>query len=373
MNLRRRLWYVCCLLGSGVAILFLYTLLHEGGHALVGILYGGKVDRMVLGLNAHVSISGAEYSRTGLALLNVAGLLLPVLFLVVALAVYQAKIKSALYHFFYGVLWMAISGSLLAWVIIPIIALFGTPPQGDDVTKFMTNTGLNPMIMILAAILIVAGLIILALKKGLFTTIAGILRPLLRAEPQKKEKVPLPRIAFRMILGIALLLVVILAGFRILTSQPVLETRFSMTVTQQTGDLKLPFEVKRSKHYDMSLSLDASGMLTDIQIYNEEGQLIYQNLAEYFTFDGNGNLELEQGQYEMVLTFLMNPQDMEEHFRMMGYDFDEEAIATLAGVFDADLDAGSDSLAFGQATDQTSSQASSKALGHKIIFSATIK
>ena len=135
----------------------------------MGILYGGKVDRMVLGLNAHVSISGAEYSRTGLALLNVAGLLLPVLFLVVALAVYQAKIKSALYHFFYGVLWMAISGSLLAWVIIPIIALFGTPPQGDDVTKFMTNTGLNPMIMILAAILIVAGLIILALKKGLFT------------------------------------------------------------------------------------------------------------------------------------------------------------------------------------------------------------
>jgi hypothetical protein len=146
-----------------------------------------------------------------------------------------------------------------------------------------------------------------------------------------------------------------------------------MTVTQQTGDLKLPFEVKRSKHYDMSLSLDASGMLTDIQIYNEEGQLIYQNLAEYFTFDGNGNLELEQGQYEMVLTFLMNPQDMEEHFRMMGYDFNEEAIATLAEVFDADLDADSDSVAFGQATDQTSSQASSQALGHRIIFSATIK
>ena len=45
--------------------------------------------------------------------------------------------------------------------------------------------------------MIVAGLIILALKKGLFTAIAGILRPLLRAEPQKKGKGPLAKNSFQ--------------------------------------------------------------------------------------------------------------------------------------------------------------------------------
>jgi len=32
------------------SIVYLYTLLHEGGHALVAIMYGGKIDNFVLPL-----------------------------------------------------------------------------------------------------------------------------------------------------------------------------------------------------------------------------------------------------------------------------------------------------------------------------------
>lgn len=359
-NLRRRLWFVCCLLGSGIVMLFLYTLLHEGGHALVGILYGGKVDRMVLGLNAHVSISGAVYSQAGEALLNVAGLLLPLLFLVVALVVYQAKFKSALYHIFHAVMWMGISSSLLAWVIIPIVALVDRPPVGDDTTNFLSNTGLHPLLLILMAMLIITGLIMLAIKRGLFAKIAGLFRSLFQAEFQKGKLVFL----LRTIIGVVLVFAIVLIGFRMLAPTPVLKTMFSMTVSQDTGVLRLPFEVKQSKAYSMSLSLDASGLLTDIQIYNEAGDRIYQNLAEWFTLEGYGTLKLEQGQYEMILTFLLDPQDMEGHFRKMGYDFTADEIAGLAEVF-----------ATGQMGGQETSQVTSQGqgAGHQIRFSATIK
>lgn len=56
---------------------YLYTLLHEGGHALVGIIYGGRIDSFVLGFNAHVAIREANFTQIGESLFNSAGVLLP--------------------------------------------------------------------------------------------------------------------------------------------------------------------------------------------------------------------------------------------------------------------------------------------------------
>lgn len=347
LNLRQRLRYSCGMIGSSVLMLYLYTLLHEGGHALVGILYGGKVNRFVLGLNAHVSISNAVYSQVGEALLNVAGLLLPIFFLIIALMAYQTKCKSTMYHIFYGAMWLSFSCSLLAWVIVPFMALFATPPIGDDTTSFLYNTSLHPLMLILAAILLIAGLALLAFKRGLFGKIAEIFRALFQTEFRKGKLVFL----IRTIIGVALVFIVGLIGFRILAPEPILKTSFAMTVSLDTEDVKLPFEVKQRKPYSMSLVLDASRILTDIQIYNEEGTRVYQNLAERFSFDGYGSLKLEQGQYEMVLTFLREPQDMEAHFRIMGYDFAMDEIEMLKKVYDPDT----------------------SATGHPIKFSATIK
>ena len=50
--------------------IYLYTFLHEGGHALVGIIYGGKIDRFVLGFDAHVTIHGAKFTQLGESLFN---------------------------------------------------------------------------------------------------------------------------------------------------------------------------------------------------------------------------------------------------------------------------------------------------------------
>jgi hypothetical protein len=347
LNLQQRLRYSCGMIGSGVLMVYLYTLLHEGGHALVGILYGGKVNRFVLGLNAHVSISDAVYSQVGKALQNVAGLLLPLLFLIIALVVYQTKCKNALYHIFYGALWLSFSCSLLAWVIIPFMALFATPPMGDDITNLLMNTSLHPLAVSLAALLLIAGLALLAFKRGLLCKIAEIFRALFQTEFRKGKLVFL----IKVIIGVALVFIVGLVGFRILAPEPVLETSFVMTVGLDTEDVKLQFEAKQSKPYSMDLTLDGQGILTDIQIYNEEGTRVYQTLAESFTHNGYGSLKLEKGQYEMVLTFLQEPQDMEAHFRIMGYDFTRDEIEALKKIYDPDT----------------------RATGYPIKFSATIK
>lgn len=132
--------------------IYLYTFLHEGGHALVGIIYGGKIDRFVLGFDAHVTIHGAKFTQLGESLFNLAGTLLPVICLVVALILYNRNIKNLVYHFIYAESTIMIIGSLIAWIAIPVISLFTAPPSYDDVSKFMEVSDLNPLLISFTAI-----------------------------------------------------------------------------------------------------------------------------------------------------------------------------------------------------------------------------
>ncbi|HWQ76074.1 MAG TPA: M50 family metallopeptidase, partial [Syntrophomonas sp.] len=68
--------------------LLLYTLLHEGGHALVILAHGGKIDKFSLGLNAHVSSHGGEFTVFGTALNYIAGMLLPIIIGAIAISLY---------------------------------------------------------------------------------------------------------------------------------------------------------------------------------------------------------------------------------------------------------------------------------------------
>ena len=83
------------ILFSSISLVFFYTLLHEGGHAITAILYGGKVDKLVLGLNAHVTYSGVNHTRYSEILNNAVGAVLPVLFLIIALFIYHTQIKNS--------------------------------------------------------------------------------------------------------------------------------------------------------------------------------------------------------------------------------------------------------------------------------------
>jgi len=156
-------------------LLYLYTFLHEGGHALVAIMCGGKICKFVLGLNAHVETTGASFTLFSEALFISMGVLLPVIFLIIVLAIYKPQIEYTFYHIFYGILSLSITSSLLAWVIIPFIALFTLPPTGDDVTRFLDITDLYPLTVLFTAVLIIVALVFLIYKKGLIGKLKEII------------------------------------------------------------------------------------------------------------------------------------------------------------------------------------------------------
>lgn len=159
---------VLCILLFAPIWMLLYTLLHEGGHALVILAYGGTIDSFwILGLNAHVSAHGAVYSAFSEALLNVAGVLLPTVVSAVALFFYNPQIKFQGYHSCYFLIAVTPIFTTLVWLIFPILSLFTTVPQGEDVTKFLSVTGFPPLLVAFGALLIVSVFVFLIYRKGL--------------------------------------------------------------------------------------------------------------------------------------------------------------------------------------------------------------
>ena len=323
----KKVKYIISILFSSILLIFLYTLLHEGGHALVAISYGGKVNKLTLGLNAHVQTAGTNFTTFSEALFNSAGALLPVIFLIIALVIYKPKINNIFYHIFYGLLSLNIIGSLLAWVTVPLIALFTLPPAGDDITKFLNITGLHPLFVSLIALLIISTLIFIIYKKGLFGKTKEIYCILFQESRNKVSKVFL----IRLLIGIALGAGIAVVSFSMLRPKPVLETSFSMEVSPTTEDMKLPFKVGKSKLYSMDLELTAKGHITDIQIYTENGTLVYQNICEWFTL--GTSLDLEKGNYILVLTFLKDDISMQEHFKAKGYKFEAGVVEKLKDMY----------------------------------------
>lgn len=309
-----------------VIMLYFYTFLHEGGHALIGIICGGKIDGFVLGANAHVQISGANYTLFSEALFNAAGVLLPVIFLIIALAIYKSAIKNTLYHIFYSLLCIGITSSLLAWVVIPIIALFTPPPVYDDASKFLNVTDLHPLIVSLVALLIIGLLVFIINKKGMLGKIRGIIGKISEEHKINDVKFSKMKLFSSILLGV----IVIAVGIIELVPKPAFKTSFLLEVNGATEDVKVPFELKKSKLYSMDIELTTKGILTDVQIYNENGIQVFQNICEWFSI--NSSLNLEKGKYVLVLTFLQDSKEMQDYIELMGYKIDTDNLKEIYNI-----------------------------------------
>ena len=159
--------FIGSILICAALFLFIYTFFHEGGHALIAMLYGGKITEFTLGLNAHVNYQGANFSRFGWALCSAAGVLLPLGVGAIAISFYRSNARSAFYHTFHLMISVSLSFSLLPWLFIPVISLFTSPPPGDDVTHFLQAAALHPLLVSLGALLLISAFAFLIFKKGL--------------------------------------------------------------------------------------------------------------------------------------------------------------------------------------------------------------
>ncbi|MHB1132238.1 MAG: hypothetical protein ACYC4L_07580 [Chloroflexota bacterium] len=124
-----------------------YVALHEGGHALAGLLFGGTITSWSANFwnfSAHVGIEG-EFTPVQRGLISVAGTGTPYLLWVLAMLRLPRHLDAA-------ASWLRLIGSLtvvntlLAWVVIPFLYMQGHTP-GDDATNFLTRTQAPPLLV----------------------------------------------------------------------------------------------------------------------------------------------------------------------------------------------------------------------------------
>jgi len=159
-------------------VLLAYTFSHEGGHALLGLLFGGSItsfDANFFNLSAHVGING-EFNSLQNSLISAAGAGLPLLLWAVLVSLLPAR-TTAVMGWFRLILSMGVLNSLLAWIIIPAVFLFNGQPVSDDSFNFLGTSGIAPLGVSAGALLVyLAGWGLLLRRSGGFRGLLARLR-----------------------------------------------------------------------------------------------------------------------------------------------------------------------------------------------------
>jgi hypothetical protein len=147
-------------------VFFMYTFLHEGGHALMGLLFGrslAEFDISFWDLSAHVHMVGGQLTESELAVQAVAGAGLPLLIWAIFISLVPRKTNFTL-EALKLLSSMVVVNTLLPWIILPILFLLEQAPP-DDVTNFLRHSQMPPILLTFVALILYGGGWILFLSK----------------------------------------------------------------------------------------------------------------------------------------------------------------------------------------------------------------
>jgi len=294
---------VAWLFGFAFAWFFIYAFFHEAGHALVGMAYGGTVERFVFwNFNAHVAMTGTEFTEFGRALFHAAGNLLPLLLTTIVFAFYNPAKQSKAYHICHIIPIVSITaGTLMGWVIIPIRTMY-SPVMGEDAAHFLNTTGFHPLLVALAAILLQAAFVSFAHAKGILKNAVANCRSL-----NKEMEVAKNRFCTKWGI-VSLLLVFTSAGaFWIASVVPytpsgVAHIRLEIADVREVPLYSNAFAINEERSYSIILNVRGQGFLTGFRISDSEGNQVLGTYGErVFSVMG---ITLSPGVYTATLYFM---------------------------------------------------------------------
>lgn len=147
-------------------VFFIYTFMHEGGHAITGVLFGQSLTEYNVNFwnfSAHVGMVGGELTRSQLALRSIAGASLPFLVWAIFISLVPRKTSFTL-DALKLIASMAVVNTLLVWIILPVLFLLGKAPS-DDVTNFLRYSQMPPLLLACTALILYVGGWILFLSR----------------------------------------------------------------------------------------------------------------------------------------------------------------------------------------------------------------
>ena len=147
-------------------VFFMYTFLHESGHALTGLLFGQSLTEFDLSFwdfSAHVGLVGGELTESQLAVQAMAGAGLPLIIWAIFISLVPRKASFTL-EVLKLLSSMVVVNTLLAWIVLSILFFLQKAPP-DDVTNFLRYSQMPPILLTFLAILLYVGGWILFLSK----------------------------------------------------------------------------------------------------------------------------------------------------------------------------------------------------------------
>lgn len=150
--------HIILILFVALVVFFLYTFLHESGHALAGLLFGQSVTEFNVNFwdfSAHVGMVGGELTSSQLAVQAMAGASLPLLVWLIFISLVPRKGIFTL-ETLKLLSSMAVVNTLLVWIVLPILFQFGKAPP-DDVTNFLRYSQMPPLHLTFIALFLYVG------------------------------------------------------------------------------------------------------------------------------------------------------------------------------------------------------------------------
>lgn len=147
-------------------VFFTYTFLHEGGHAIAGLLFGQALTEFNVNFwdfSAHVGMVGGTLTESQLAVQAVAGAGLPLVIWAIFISLVPRKANFTL-ETLKLIASIGVVNTVLVWIILPIFFALGKAPS-DDVTNFLLHSGMPPLLLTCTALVLYAGGWILFLSK----------------------------------------------------------------------------------------------------------------------------------------------------------------------------------------------------------------
>lgn len=134
---------------------FIYTFLHEAGHALVGLAFGQSLMEFNVrfwDFSAHVGMAGG-LTQSQLAVQAIAGVSLPLLVWRTFIGLVPRK-ASLILETLKLASSMAVLNTLLAWIFLPVLSLFRKVPSSDDVINVLRYSQMPPLLLTMIALVV---------------------------------------------------------------------------------------------------------------------------------------------------------------------------------------------------------------------------
>ena len=305
--------FVAAIIGLAVWF-YLYIFLHEAGHALVGLMYGNTIESFVVfGQWPHVRLAYPYYfTDFGLGLFFAGGILLPLIVGAIAICFYRPGVKSHWYHeFFHRTADILPFVTLVVWAGFPILSLFATPPQWEDVTRFMNVTEIHPLLVSLGTLVIVSAYWLLVHKKGILKRWGEL------HGNQKESRVATAIGSFFVALFIVIFGFVFAPSPPMFGGTPVFLTNATWSdVRHPSQGGEWPLEIETTRIHYVNTNAEGQGFVTSLRFNDENGDLLFFQIGESFSL--SMGLGLTEGTNTISLTFLLNNEDIQDYLLSIG-------------------------------------------------------